>query len=486
MKKLYVLIFVATSLLSCKGWLDETPKSLVTKDNAFKTEADAEAAIIGVYNSLGRDYYDIFYYLLEELHGDYLTGRGTQAPISTFDMILNQMSADRAGACWEKFYMSINRANAVLDNVSGMNIDEGLKTRVLGEAYFLRAMAYFNLVRAWGPVPIRIHEVVDEKSLPVARSPKADVFKLIETDLTIAEQNLPDDVGTETGKASKWAAKMLLAQAYLDQEKWDECAAKSMEVIDSGQYSLVPVSVPEEFYNLYNHDTSVEDIMSLHHSVTRRAELTFYLHAPGTPPWNPSGSEGVYAWLPYTEGRSIIGTRWSDKDLRKSFNLYTQYQNSEGVWVNNSVNPTLFKKFIPTPEGVASNTVPIFRYAETLLMYAEAACMGEAADTSGEAWECLNMVRRRAYGHSVDSPSVDDYPKGMSVEDFREAVLMERAYEFLLERRRWWDLKRTGSIEQAFADVGKRYIEERLLWPIPLGEIQNNPLIGPENQNPGY
>src|SRR5690606_37402409 len=124
-------------------------------------------------------------------------------------------------------------------------------------------------------------------------------------------------------------------------------------------------------------------------------------------------------------------------------------------------------------------------YAEAFLFYAEAACRAEGGP-SALALERLNTIKRRAYGYALDTPSPVDYPAGMGEEAFVYAVLQERAYEFLIERRRWWDLKRTGKAKEAFAAIGKTLIDERLLWPIPEDEINNNPAIGQEDQNLGY
>lgn len=100
--------------------------------------------------------------------------------------------------------------------------------------------------------------------------------------------------------------------------------------------------------------------------------------------------------------------------------------------------------------------------------------------------ERLNTIKRRAYGYAPNAVSPVDYPAGMSQTEFREAVLQERAYEFLIERRRWFDLKRTGKVKEAFAAAGKNILDERMLWPIPEDEINNNPAINQADQNPGY
>jgi hypothetical protein len=131
------------------------------------------------------------------------------------------------------------------------------------------------------------------------------------------------------------------------------------------------------------------------------------------------------------------------------------------------------------------HAAPVYRYVEALLFYAEAATRAEGAP-SALALERLNMVKRRAYGYDPNTPSPVDYPAGMSEDAFVDAVLQERAYEFILERRRFFDLKRTGKVKEAFAAAGKNFIDERLYFPIPENEINNNPALSQADQNPGY
>jgi starch-binding outer membrane protein, SusD/RagB family len=145
----------------------------------------------------------------------------------------------------------------------------------------------------------------------------------------------------------------------------------------------------------------------------------------------------------------------------------------------------LFKKYITTPEALRIHAAPVYRYVEALLFYAEAATRAEGAP-SALALERLNMVKRRAYGYDPNTPSPVDYPAGMSEDAFVDAVLQERAYEFMLERRRFFDLKRTGKVKEAFAAAGKNFIDERLYFPIPENEINNNPALSQADQNPGY
>jgi len=483
MKKITLIFLTVIIFSSCENMLDEVPKSFVSKANYYQNEADAEGAIAGAYDGLQNDFYGITNYLMTVLHGDYLFGRGSQAPISIVNQVLDQRNIGRCAVNWSSFYRAINRANAVLDNVPNIvDINPETQTRILAEAHFLRALAYFELVRGWGAVPIKENESVDLTSVESPREPESKVYELIIQDCLAAESGL-GEVGAETGRASKWAAKMLLAHVYLTTEDWVKAAEKALEVINNGPFSLVKVEKPDDFYKIFGTETSSEDIMSMHHSETKQSTIPTFIHRARAYPYN-YGTSGYFAWLP--DMNSFIGDSWDDNDLRKSFNLYTKYQNNDGEWVSlPSTIPILFKKFITNTDGISLYSVPIYRYAEAFLFYAEASCMAEGSPSS-QALEKLNMIKRRAYGLDPTVASSVDYPAGMNKDAFRDAVIQERAYEFILERRRWFDLKRIGKVKEAFAASGKNIIDQRLLYPIPEDEINNNPAINQADQNPGY
>lgn len=483
MKKIILFIITIIVFSACENMLDEVPKSFVSKSNYYQNESDAEGAIAGAYAGLQSDFYGITYYLMIELHGDYLNGRGSQAPITIWDQILDQRNIGRCADNWSTLYSAINRANAVLDNVPNItDINPDVQKKILAEAHFLRAMSYFELVRGWGPVPIKTTESVDLTTLEAPRAHESEVYNLIVQDCIEAEAGL-GEVGSHTGRASVWAAKMLLAHVYLTMEEFGKAAEKANDVISNGPFSLLKVEKPDDFYKIFGSETSTEDIMSMHHSETKGSTIPTYLHRANNPPWN-YGTSGFFAWLPDTT--TFIGPDWDNNDLRKRFNLYRKYQNNDGEWVDlPSTAPVLFKKFITNPDGISLYSVPIYRFTEAFLFYAEASCMAEGSP-SALALERLNMIKRRAYGYDPGVASPVDYPSGMSKDQFRDVVLKERSYEFLIERRRWFDLKRTGKVKSEFAKNGRNIIDERLLWPIPENEINNNPAINQEDQNPGY
>lgn len=481
MKRTILFIGLILIISSCKKELTEVPKDFISKANFYKNAADAQAAITGAYSSLA-DNYGITYWLFLVNHADYENGRGSQAPISVFSQILDVANIGRAADIWSSHYRTINRANSILDNVPAIEMEETTKNRILAEAHFLRAMAYFNLVKGFGPLPLKTSESIDISTVGAPRMPEDAVYDLIIEDGMAAINGLPESVGSETGRASKWAAKMLLAEVYLTREKWPEAAKEADDIINSGQYDLVKVQQPNDFYKIFAATTSSEDILSIHHSDSRQSSLPGYLHRPNTPPYNYS-SGGNYAWLPNMN--SFLAT-WDGNDLRRDFNLYTKYigPNGDSVLLP-SATPVLFKKFTTDPSGLSTYSDPVFRYAEAFLIFAEGDCMDKG--TPGDlALERLNAIKRRAYGYDPEIPSPVDYASGMSLEAFRNTVLMERAYEFIVEGHRWHDLKRTGTVKQAMELAGRTVIDARLLWPIPQEEIDNNPDIEQGDQNPGY
>ncbi|MEQ9583370.1 MAG: RagB/SusD family nutrient uptake outer membrane protein, partial [Arenibacter sp.] len=224
MKNIFLIIITTILFSACDKALEEVPKDFVSKANFYKNEQDAEAAIAGAYAGMQNDFFGITNYLMTELHGDYLFGRGSQAPITIWDQILNQQNIGRCATNWSSFYTTINRANAVLDNVPNIeNIDTNTQKQILAEAHFLRALCYFELVRGWGAVPLKTKESIDLSAVEAPRAPESEVYELIVQDCQIAENDL-GEVGGETGRASKWAAKMLLAHVYLTMENWPGAA----------------------------------------------------------------------------------------------------------------------------------------------------------------------------------------------------------------------------------------------------------------------
>lgn len=481
MKNMIIVLSVIAFLSSCSKELTENPRSFLSPVNYYKTEADAQAAINGAYSAY---YPDQVEYMFLEIQSDYATGGGSFTSLNNTDQVLDAVGVGRTADSWKSLYNLINRANVVLNRVPGIEgMNESTQKRILAEAHFLRATGYFNLVRNWGPVPLRVSETVDLSSVAAPRASTDSVYQLIIDDLLISENDLPQSVGSETGKASTWAAKMLLADVYLTIGDWAKAAEKAEDVINSGQFSLLTINKEADFYKIFATETSSEDIMSLHFSPTRSSDFINYLHLPNTPFYN----EGTGWFILFPNMQAPIIKNWDDHDLRKSFNIYSKYADANGDTVAlPATTPFLFKKYIKDHNGFNDYSMPMFRYSEAFLIYAEASCMADGSP-SPLALERLNIIKRRGYGYDPFAPSPVDYPGGLGKDEFRSDVLQERAHELMLERKRWYDLKRTGQAKEVIEEAkGKTLADARLLFPIPQEEIDNNPGMSQADQNPGY
>lgn len=479
--KICLLILFVGIYSGCESILNEEPKTFLSEDIVFSNEAGANSATKGIYSSL-RDfsYYDRWFTGMVEMHSDYVNGRGSQAPVGAYQ--INAVNISRIGNMYRAIYSSINLANGVLKNVPDIDMDPNLKTQYLAEARFLRGLGYYNLVRLFGGVPLRT-EPTEGGNTDLPRSSEDEVYSLVLEDLEFAENNLPNSYPqSDNGRATRWAAKTILADVFLTLERWSDAASKSKEIIDSGEFSLVEVSNSEDFHEKIfgpGVDTHTGEIFSIQYTQNRGAGWVAYLHKPAAG-YSPGG---VFAW--WGELQSFIGQGdWATEDspdLRRNAFLYS---GDEKQYLDATIN-MLFSKFRGTPSDMGLE-MPIIRYAEAFLIYAESLSQANNGPTA-EAYEAVNTIRRRAYGKDLNTPDSEvDLPSGLSAQEFRDAVIMERAKEFVLERKRWFDLLRTNTALEIIQGFGKPISEKNLKWPIPAEEIENNDALSDADQNPGW
>lgn len=463
-------------LSSCSGLLNEEPKA-VAAELFYNTPAEVEAGVNAIYPPMRENRAEQIAVL--DAHTDWGYGRGSRANYNDFAGF-NSGNINVAAGRWNAFYQSIRNANLIIKNApEGTDISREDIDKYVGEAKFLRALAYFDLVRNWGGIPLRTELEINEIDVPKSRP--EEIYALIEEDLLEAEQHLPESPDN-IGRPTKWAAKTMLADVYLTLGRFGEARDKAAEVIQSNRYALVPVNSFEDFeWNLFGPDllTSPEEIF--YFKFTRQPGygnwILFVLNHPSTGLFNFGG-----AYAHYGDAGNKFFQNWDDRDLRKA--LWDQ--------INFGLGPTTLvsKKYID-PNAVdrlgGGNDLPIYRYAEVLLLYAEASSQAAGGPT-GEAMEALNMVHRRAYGLDPKLPSEMDFQlAGYDAASFLDLVLQERAYEFQFEGKRWLDLKRTGKAAATILDMkGIQIAEKHYLWPIPADELSFNKAMNPEDQNPGY
>lgn len=475
------LFFLCTS---CEYLLIEKPFSSLSTVNFYKTGSDAVAAVNAIYSPIRSTYGGTNWGGQFTGVEDYAIGTGIYAPLSL--AVMNSSCIARTDAAWMSFYQAIKDANIVLKYIPPIVMPDANKNNILGEARFLRALCYYNLVRSWGGVPLRTESIERTDQASCKRASVEEVYALIIEDLKFAETNLPD-AQLLAGKPTKWSAKTMLADVYLYTEKWTDARDKADEVILSGVYSLVPIHQAADFELIFGPTaiTSSEDVFSLKYSRSLGGSSNPQQYSMSNSAYS-SGGWGSFYGLPTFP----LLRDWDQNDLRWQFDIYTSYPTKQGTIVQTPPDhPILFGKF--KDAGFApshGNDFPIYRYPDALFIYAEAANQVNNGPTL-LALERLNMVHRRAYGYTPTATSPVDFTLATAptTQSFRDLILKERAYEFLCEYKRWYDLVRTKTVKQVIKDAkGVDVPDSFLLFPIPQQEIDNNSEIGPEDQNPGY
>ena len=484
---LLIILTAIITLSSCKKFLEEEPKNVVAVTNYYQNENDAIAAVNAIYSYLNSTstgstagVYHSTFWVIAGCASDEMINKNVFQPdidqISKFSTTPNASSLEET---WMMHYKAITLANIAIARIPGIEMDPTLRTRLINEAHFLRGLLYFDMVRLFGSIPLVLEE--QEQLTPPAASVE-DIYTRIIADLTTAE-DLPDSYtpGDGRGRATKGAAKSILAKVYLTQQNWQACADKCKEVVNSNQYALW-----DDFADVFKLSSrgGKEAIFSVGFgdgdgsiSFWEVGQFNVRLLPPAL---SVDGVENAQGWQVPTQN---LYNDYDAQDRRRDVTYITQVYNPDGTIT--TIDPYIRKYWDSTaePKGNGSaNDYPVIRYADVLLMYAEAE--NELGNTP-EALTYINIVRKRArWDGNIERSTTPDYV-GLSQTDFRAAVLNERRLEFVAEGQRWFDLVRTKTL-QTLVPVAKPGItpqEKHNLFPIPQREIDLNPNL---KQNTGY
>ena len=379
---------------------------------------------------------------------------------------------------WKAAYKVINRTNTILGRIDGIEINTELANRYKLECKFIRALMYFNLVRVYGDVPLVLKEISISESYDILREPKENVYNQIIADLKEA-QGLPVSYSTaEDGRATQGAAKALLADVYMTLHKYAEAETILAEIINSGRYSLLentPGSLNIDGYkNVFspvNHN-SKEGIFEIQFLKGGYGEGSNYANN-----FAPENSGTNVVAVGGTGGNNIpemdIYNAYEEGDLRRDFSMSLGYYDNRKN--NEWVESRYVCKFMDVPyqNNDASNNYPVIRYADVILMYAEA--LNQNGKTA-EACKYLNMTRRRGFGYQTTETS----PVDLQTTDKAQFALMveqERRVELAFENHRWFDLIRTGRAVEVMKSKGFSLNETNLICPIPQKQIDVNPKL---------
>ncbi|MEX2569453.1 MAG: RagB/SusD family nutrient uptake outer membrane protein [Cyclobacteriaceae bacterium] len=487
--------------LGCENFLEEKPYSFLAPENFYNDEKDALSALVGAYAGLGVGSNN---FLARRLH--YLTWfpsdeayPPTLAPQRQLDDFTFASDHVDVNQTWTQMYDAINRSNVVIGRVANIEMDESLKQQYIAEAQFIRALCYFYGVRLWGAIPLITDEVTSVEQVSNATRDSEDlVYGQIISDLESAAQYLPAE--NQDGRASLGAAKGLLAKVFLTRassvagssEDYQRCADLAKEVIDSPNHQLVSnyqnaIGVankfnPESLFELQGDRVLIP--LGMH---TIFGQFTIPRDIIGlVPEEGQTGNSDIVSEINYFN-------LYDDRDYRKESTFVTEGVNRQGehvTWESFTFPyPHPAWKYVDqtssSRNGYAfSANFVVLRLADVYLMRAEA--LNEINGPSAEAYEMINAIRERARNRDGVTPST--YPEnleGLSQDEFRDAVLMERAIELGFEGHRWFDLVRTGRLLETIRSINpsSAIAEKHYLFPIPADELIINENL---TQNPGW
>jgi hypothetical protein len=508
--RLFLFGALVAGFVGCSSFLEEEDPSNLTPESFYTIPDHAEAALAAVYAEtrfIGGDggIFSSTWQLLEAPTGTSTTETAQNSDLNNLYGLIYDGRTQHVINWWNGLYRVIAQANLVLEKVPAITpMDAAQKTKILGEARFLRAWAYFYAVRLWGDVPLVVlPQTASSENFQPAPASQEEVYALILEDLKAAEAaGFPwMDV---SGRASAAATKSMLAKVYLTMagfplskgaSHYQLAADKAKEVIDYANSSPLSLNLFPTYGALHNesNDNKLEHIFMLQYNVIVAGNPMNNMF-PNFKPVTFQGPSGTGSSVPTED----FYNSYEEGDLRavnqEGFFYTTYYTNGSGAEFDLGA-PYIFKHFNQKALGTkdqpgtrANNlNVPLIRFAEVLLTYAEA--QNEVSGPNALAVESLKRIRDRA---GLSTRSMGEF----NTETFRDAVLRERWHELCYEQITWFDMLRlrkvyneaTNGFDQFVGHVNPSSNQSlqamHYLMPYPLPEMQNNPNLTP--QNPGY
>lgn len=519
-----ILFGFACTFQSCEGFLEERPKENMDLAQFYKTANHARSSINILYNTGLITFYDAGVYNGANIAwGPYLSGlydneyKGQEVIVQySQELTISESNiANQMNSLWASCYTAIARANTALKyipDIEDPSFASGEKERLLAQAKFFRAFNYFHLVKFYGDVPLITEPYESLDNLYVARDASTSVYAQIEKDLKEAIPDLANEAFVNNAfRVTRATAETLLANVYLQMsgyplntDRYADAATTARSVISAGKHKLTE-HVDQDQNSAYNilrkEDNLTEYVFSRERSASitdyqnRWVQLSFPVVAAAWGTFKYTLTNNAIRPMP-----TLINAYNPSDDLRikeKQF-FFTQYPNQNGVTVTfDQPSPWFYLDEVAMFEtGISGKDFPIYRYAEVLLIAAEAIAQSEGVTV--EAVGYLADVRARAYT-TMSRAQIVAQLSTLSKDNFIEQVWAERIREFSLEMKIWDDIQRTRKYPVTsssnkgvvnFVDVigaknpwGATFQEKHLLWPITEQELQRNPAL---EQNLGY
>jgi starch-binding outer membrane protein, SusD/RagB family len=494
MKNRYILFLVPVfGIFSCQKFLKEDLQGQYSSATFYKTQSQATMALTSAYNTLLFNSSDNNIWVFGDVASDDAVKgslAGDQLDIQYIDQFNIVSSNSELQNNWIRSYEGITRANLVLYHVPGISMDNDLKARILGEAKFIRAYMYFNLVNIFGSVPLKLNPPLTQADINVAKSSVEIIYAQIEKDLLEAIAVLPASYASaDNGRVTMGAALGLLAKTYLYEGKYEAALTKINSLDSLKIYILMPI-----YRNNFEASTqnNKEALFEIHHLRGQNPGLGNFLNQDFAPRGD-SIYQG-YAFDAPTQNfvNEFEVTSGNSVDPRLDYTV----GRPGATWINgepfiSTWSPTTFisKKHIQPFSEVKDAysdgylSYVYLRYADILLIKAEA--LNELG-RSAEAIVPLNLVRKRAresYLYDTKLPGFGTVPQNLlpdvlstNQDVVRTAIRHERRVELGLEFHRFFDLMRYGKLPAETALTGTNFnYDTNRYFPIPLSEVDNNP-----------
>lgn len=458
--KAYLVLAALISLTGCSKFLDQKPVSALIESNYYRTTDEVETGVIACYDGLQK-VYDMEF-KLTELRSDNASGVGLEGDWGGIKFFRDAPSNFFLLDYWQRSYNTITRCNTVLKFIDNVT-DPEKKKYFEGEAKFMRALIYFNLVRLYGEVPL-VNERIDYNDAEkFVKASKTALYDLIKSDLSTAADYCPVSWSTQKARVTNGAAKALLGKVYITLKEWE-----------NARVQLAPLVGADLKGSTYGLNASYAAIFSTASEMSK--EIVFAVRYKSSS--NGEGNSFAYEYTSSGDARYIKGTNayqamFESTDVRKAVTFTTN------ALVGKFLDPS-------APVRDAGNDIPVIRFADVLLLYAEA--LNEEASVPTETTIApINEVRKRAAASSYTPTLL------ATQQAARDAIYKERQLEFGFENQRWYDLLRkepdeTIAIMNAYFSAngspGVTVPAYRLIYPIPQTEIDLS--SGMLKQNPGY
>ncbi|MEQ6120365.1 RagB/SusD family nutrient uptake outer membrane protein [Reichenbachiella sp. MALMAid0571] len=460
--KIGSLVVIVLSIFSCEDVLVEDPPSNISLSSFYQSETDALAGLYGAYSNIYG-----FYGTTTMQYGEMNADDMTVSPLVSDNFSWDEFTynSDVTGGIWSNGFSGINRANEVIFYTDRIDFDPERKADLIAEAKALRALYYFNLVRAMGGVPLYETPTIGFDAVMAPRATEEQIYELVIRDLTDAATELE---GTNAaGRIGADAANALLARVYLYRGDYANALIHAKNVINTQRYELF-----DDYADAFTpeNDNGIEHIFQVQYLTGERNS-----GIPGN--FGPRAPSGPYAksfWAGTVVGGSYAPSpefvAENPTSYRRSVTLADSYEHIDGVTgtitmeeVYGGTFPYYISKFDDREaEFLSGLNFTVIRYADILLIAAEALNEESPADDDKYTW--INLVRERARnGVETDLPDLS----GLTQDQFRTAVLEERRFELAFEGQRAWDLKRRSQFLTRLRAQGKNVEDYMLLFPIP-------------------